>query len=128
MPFTHSAHHTGLFDSLKGLGRTVLDVLHTRIQLLVTEVAEEQANLAERLLIAALAMLCFLLGVAFVAFFIVIMLWETPYRNWAAGLIALALFAGAATLWMMFRAKGREKPSFLASTLHELAVDRDRLR
>jgi uncharacterized membrane protein YqjE len=37
----------GPFAALKALGRTALDILHTRLALLITEIAEEQSRLAE---------------------------------------------------------------------------------
>jgi len=128
MPFIQSTHSVSLFDSIKSLGRNVIDTLYTRFELLVTELAEEQAHLVELLLVAALSLLSFFLGIVFVAFFIVVLFWETPYRLLATGLIAGALFLVAATLWSVFRAKSRNKARFLAATLRELATDRDRLR
>jgi uncharacterized membrane protein YqjE len=43
----------GALASLKALGRTALDILHTRLELLVTAIAEEQGRLAELLVYAA---------------------------------------------------------------------------
>jgi uncharacterized membrane protein YqjE len=118
----------GFFESLKALGSTAIDIVHTRLELLVTEIAEEQANLMELLLIAALSLLCFFLGVVFVAFFVVVAFWETPYRMLATGLIAAALFIAAIALWVVFRNKGKEKTRLFGSTLREMAIDRDLLR
>jgi len=122
-----TAHAIGLFDSLKTLGRNAVDTLHTRFELLVTELAEEQAHLVELLLVAAISLLCFFLGVVFTAFSIVVFFWETPYRLAAPGLIAIVLFITAGVAWSVFRKKGKSKGRFLSATLHELAVDRDRL-
>ena len=46
----------GPFGPLKELGRTAVNILHTRFDLLVTEIEEEQNRLAELLLYAALAL------------------------------------------------------------------------
>ncbi|MES2354793.1 MAG: phage holin family protein [Pseudomonadota bacterium] len=124
---THS-HAVGLFDSLKALGRNAIDTLHTRFELLVTELAEEQAHLVELLLVAAISLLCFFLGVVFAAFFVVIFFWETPYRLVAPGAVTVVLFIVAGILWGVFRNKAKSRGRFLAATLHELATDRDRLR
>jgi uncharacterized membrane protein YqjE len=123
----HTAPGDGLVDSVKDVARLLLEIFQTRLHLLMTELAEEQAYLAERLLLAAIGLLCFSLGVIFVAFLIVFVLWETPYRNWAAGLIALTFFAVGTLLWLSFLSKGKEKPPFLSATLREFSIDRERL-
>ena len=128
MSLSTSVRAEGLFDSLRELSRNAIDVMHTRLDLLVTELTEEQAHLAELLLIAALSLLCFFLGVVFVAFFIVVVFWDTPYRLFATGLIAAVLLLTATGLWLAFRAKGKDRARMLSATLHELAVDRDRLQ
>src|SRR5204863_9503319 len=85
---THRA--AGSFESLKELGRTAVDIVHTRFDLLVTEIAEEQGRIAELLLYAALALLCVFLAVVIVAVFVVASLWDTEYRVLATGIIAAA--------------------------------------
>ena len=72
----------GLFESLKTLGRTAVEALHTRLDLLSTELKEEQARITELLVIAVLALLCLFLAIVFAAFFVVVAVWDTPYRLW----------------------------------------------
>jgi len=128
MPSTDYYPRTGLFDSLKGLGRTAIDIVHTRLELLATEIAEEQTNLVELLLIAMLSLLCFFLGIVFVAFFVVVAFWETPYRMLATGVIAAVLFIAATVLWRVFRNKGKERKKVFGATLREMAIDREHLQ
>ena len=125
---TGTGRAPGLLDSLKDLGRTVVDILHTRVDLLVMEIAEEQARLAELVLIAALSLLCFFLSVVFVAFLVVVAFWDTPYRILATGIIAVALFAVGCVLGMIFVKKAKTKPRLFSESLDELGADLERLR
>jgi uncharacterized membrane protein YqjE len=121
-------HPVGLIESLKGLARSAIEILHTRLDLLVTEIAEEQARLLELALLAALALLAFFLAIIFVAFLIVAAFWDTPYRLWAPGLIAVALVAVGAWLWRVLRNKARATGKAFAATLQELTSDIEHLR
>jgi uncharacterized membrane protein YqjE len=121
-------HHIGLIDSLKGLARSAIEILHTRLDLLVTEIAEEQARLLELALLAALALLAFFLAIVFVAFLVVAAFWDTPYRLWAPGLIAVALIAVGIGLWQALRKKARATGKAFTATLQELASDVEHLR
>lgn len=118
----------GLLDSLKGIARTSLEIVHSRLELLVTELSEEQSRLIELALIAALALLAVFLGVVFAALLVVAAFWDTPYRLWATGLIAGALIVIGAVLWMVFRNRAKAKGRAFAATLHELATDVEHLR
>jgi uncharacterized membrane protein YqjE len=118
----------GLFDSLKRLGRTGVEALHTRLDLLSTELKEEQARITEVLVIAVLAMLCVFLAIVFSAFFIVAIFWDTPYRLWVIALIAAALACAAAAMWGDFRRRIMARPRPFQATLEELRGDIEHLR
>jgi uncharacterized membrane protein YqjE len=118
----------GLFESLKRLGRTAVEALHTRLDLLSAELKEEQARITELLVVAALALLCLFLAIVFAAFFVVVAVWDTPYRLWVIGLIALILMAAAALLWRSFRRRIIERPKPFKETLEELRADIQHLR
>jgi uncharacterized membrane protein YqjE len=122
------AHGTGPFESLKGLGRTAIDIVHTRFDLLVTEIAEEQVRLAELLLYAALSLLSLFLAVVIVAVFVVATLWDTEYRMLATGVIAAALLLSGIGCGMACVRKAKEKPRLFSSSLDELGADLERLK
>jgi uncharacterized membrane protein YqjE len=122
------AQASGLIDSLKGVARTSVEIVHSRLELLVTELSEEQSRLIELVLVAGLALLTLFLGIVFAAFLVVAAFWDTPYRLWAPGIIALVLVAGAAALWLVFTKKAKAKGKAFAATLHELATDIEHLR
>lgn len=117
----------GAFASLKALGRTALDILQTRLALLVTEIAEEQGRLAELFVYAAAALLCLVVAVVMLAVLLMAALWDTPYRLLAAGVVA-AVFAaaGVASATALVR-KSRAKPRLFDASLEELGADLERL-
>lgn len=118
----------GLFDSLKTLGRTAVEALHTRLDLLSTELKEEQARITELLVIAVLALLCVFLAIVFAAFFVVVAVWDTPYRLWVIALLAAVLIGAGAALWKHFRREITARPRPFHATLEELSGDIERLR
>lgn len=118
----------GLFDSLKTLGRTAVEALHTRLDLLSTELKEEQARITELLVIAVLALLCVFLAIVFAAFFVVVAVWDTPYRLWVIALLAAVLIGAGAALWKYFRREITARPRPFQATLEELSGDIERLR
>jgi uncharacterized membrane protein YqjE len=122
------AQATGLIDSLKGIARTSVEIVHSRLELLVTELGEEQSRLIELALVAALALLAVFLGIVFAAFLVVAAFWDTPYRLWAPGAIAALLLVAAGVLWTVFLKKAKAKGKAFAATLHELASDVEHLR
>ena len=118
----------GPFESLKELGRTAVDILHTRFDLLVTEIHEEQSRIAELLLYAAIAILCLFLAVVIVAVFIVASLWDTPYRTLATGLIAALLVIVGAGCMAACVHKAKARPRLFSASVEELGADLERLR
>jgi uncharacterized membrane protein YqjE len=122
------AQASGLIDSLKSIARTSVGIVHTRLELLVTELGEEQSRLIELALVAALALLTLFLGIVFAACLVVAAFWDTPYRLWAPGIIALVLVAGAGVLWALFMKKAKARGKAFAATLQELATDVEHLR
>ncbi len=118
----------GPFQSLKELGRTVVDILHTRFDLLVTEIAEEQNRLAELLLYAALALFCLSFAVAIVVTFVVASVWDTPYRVPVTGVIAAVFIITGVTCAVTFVRKLNTKPRIFSTSLEALGVDQEHLK
>ena len=110
------------------MGRSAVDVLHTRVELLVLEIAEEQVRLAEILFYAALSLLCVFLAVVIVAVFVVGVLWDTEYRVVAIGSIAVLLAAAGAVCGTLCVRKAKVKPRLFSASLEELEADRERMR
>lgn len=117
----------GLFGSARAALSALIEIGHTRAQLLSTELEEERIRVAELLLYATAAL--FLLGVGLVlaAMLLVLVFWDGPRLQVLAALTA-AFLVGAAALAATWRHKSRSKPPFLSATVEELRRDRDGLR
>lgn len=124
---TDTERAPGLADSLRALAGNTVAIVHTRLELLSVEFEEEKAHLAQLLLIAALALLCFCLGVVFIALLVVVAFWDTPHRIAVTGLTAGVLLTAAVALWLLFRSKRKAKPPLFAASIQELVRDRDEL-
>jgi uncharacterized membrane protein YqjE len=117
----------GLFDSVKSLLATLVSIVHTRIELISTELREE-AQRIESLLVKTLAALFFLgVGVILTAFAIIVAFWEN-YRLAAAVVLAAGFLVTGGMLWLSLRASIRERPRSLDATLGELERDEQELR
>jgi len=116
----------GLLDSAKALLGTLIGIIHNRLELVSTELQEEIGRVALLLLWGAVALFFLFLAIASFAVLILIAFWD-DHRLLVATLLALsflvlALIAGAAS-WSLITAKPRP----FASSLHELAKDREQL-
>lgn len=118
----------GAFAPLKALGRTAVEILHARLALLVTEIAEEQSRLAELFVYAALALLCLALAIVTLAILVVVSLWDTPYRLLAAGAVAAVFAAAGVASAIALVRKTRAKPRLFSASLEELDTDLERLQ
>jgi uncharacterized membrane protein YqjE len=116
----------GLFDSAKALLATLVGVVHTRLELLSTELQEEIGRVALMLLWGTVALAFVFLAIASLGLLILIAFWD-DHRLLVAALLAasfliLALLAGFAA-----RKQIAAKPRPFGSSLNELAKDREGL-
>ncbi len=124
-----SPPEAGLIASLKRLFATLIELAHTRLELVSVEV-EEQIEYAASLLLWGIAAIFFgSLAVLLLAFLIVIAFWD-DHRLLAAGLVTAAFAIIAVIAAFVVRARLANRPRFLAATAGELkndaaALDRD---
>ncbi|MBS0310962.1 MAG: phage holin family protein [Proteobacteria bacterium] len=116
----------GLFDSLKGLAASLIAIVHTRLDLLSTELEEERARLASVLVMLFVALFCIGIGVVLLVFLIVVAFWESHRLLALAGLTAFFLVGGATAIGFA-RHRLRTKPKLFAASLAELSKDREHL-
>jgi uncharacterized membrane protein YqjE len=116
----------GLYESLKTLSASVIGIIHTRLELLSTDVAEEREHLTAFLLGILIALFCLGVGVVLLAILIVVIFWDS-HRLLALGGLTGGFLAAAAGLGWFAMYKLRTKPRLFASTLAELAKDRQQL-
>lgn len=121
VPGARSVHALGR------LGHVFLGLIHTRGQLLVTELELERAAQEARLLHLAVAAGAAAMCVLLATFFAIVALWDT-HRLEAIGAAAL-LYAALAGFAARRAARiAAEKPALLAGTLGELEQDRRALK
>lgn len=116
----------GLFDSLKGLAASLVAIVHTRLDLLSTDVEEARDRLLSALVMLGVALFCLGVGILLLALLIVVAFWET-HRLLALAGVAIAFLAGGAAAFGGARHTLRNGPKLFAASLAELAKDRQQL-
>jgi uncharacterized membrane protein YqjE len=117
----------GLESSARRLGRTVLDVIATRFEILSTELADERNHLTRLAFVALTVQFCVQIGLMLAVVFIVLAA-NPGNRIMAIGLAAIVMLLGGfiGLLWMRSWLKNR--PTMFATTVAELRKDSERLR
>ena len=116
----------GLFESLKALSGSLIAVVHTRLELLSNDIAEERAHLTTLLLMGLVALFCLGVGVLLLAILIAVAFWESHRLVALGGLAGFFLLAAATLAWLAMH-KARTRPRLFAASLAELAKDRQQL-
>lgn len=116
-----------LGESLKGLADSGLATVQTRLELFAVELKEEKLRAGSFLFDTVLAALFIGFGFVFLLAFLTVLLWDS-HRLLALGLATTGLFA--AGVWAATRAAARLRAGsrLFASSLAELAQDREALR
>lgn len=117
----------GLEGSLRRFARALLQVLQTRLEILSTEVAEEELNLT-RLALGVLAVLfCVQAGLLLAVLFLVLIV-GGEQRLMAVGVASLALLLGAVIGGLLLRRWLKRRSPIFGATIGELRKDWERLR
>lgn len=117
----------GLFQSVNNFLATLVTIVHTRLELLTTELQEEVRQVGAILLWAFIAAFAAMMGLFLGALAVIFVFWDT--HRLAASLAMIGLFVGVAVVsGLILRHKLTTKPPLLDDTLAELARDRDQLR
>lgn len=116
----------GLFESLKTLSVSLVGIVHTRLDLLSTDIAEEREHLLTLLILVLLALFCLGVGVVLLALLIVVAFWESHRLLALGGVTGFFLLASAGMAWLAVH-KTRTRPRLFAASLAELSKDRQHL-
>lgn len=117
----------GLFQSLNHFLATFVAIVHTRLELLTTELQEEVRQVGAILLWAFIAAFAAMMGLFLVALAVIFVFWDT--HRLLASLAMVGLFVLVAVVaGLVLRHKLSTKPPLLDDTLAELARDRDQLK
>jgi uncharacterized membrane protein YqjE len=117
----------GLLHSLQHFLASVIAIVHTRLELLTTELQEEVRQVGAILLWAFVAAFAAMMGLFLLALTVIFVFWDT--HRLAASLAMVALFVVVAVIsGLVLQHKLSNKPPLLDDTLAELAKDRDQLK
>jgi uncharacterized membrane protein YqjE len=120
-------HAGGLLASLPRLLDTLLELAHTRIAIVATEIEEEREWLRQLVLYGFWSLFLLSMGLILGTLFLIVALWD-EYRLVALGVFAgMYLLAGIVTTLLLRRGL-RTRPRIFASTLRELEKDRAELK
>jgi uncharacterized membrane protein YqjE len=121
------ASRAGLFESLRQLLHTALELAQVRLELLVADLQLEKLRLVEVALRALLGLLLLGLGLLLLIGFLLILLWD-GYRLPALGVLTLLCIGGGLLLLNAAKRRLREGDELLAATRAEFERDRAALR
>ncbi len=124
---TEPASAPGMLHGLKSALAVLSSMLHTRLDLFVTELEEERERLKHTLVLTLLVFFGCSFGVVLFTIFLVALFWD---RGWIAaigGLSAIYFAVGIAAA-MKLRSAFLRRPGLFPATLAELGKDRDHLR
>ncbi|MDP1660094.1 MAG: phage holin family protein [Methylotenera sp.] len=116
----------GLFVSIKNMAATLVAVVHTRLDILSTDLEEGRERLMSLLVMAFVSLFCLCVGVVLLAIFIVVAFWDT-HRLLVLGLLtSIFLVAGAVLCGLAIRAL-KAMPRVFQASLDELSKDKQHL-
>jgi uncharacterized membrane protein YqjE len=121
------ASRAGLFDSLRQLLSTSLELAQVRLELLVADLQLEKLRLVDVALRALLGLLLLGLGLLLLIGFLLLLLWD-GYRLPALGVLTLLCLGSGALLLQAAKRRLRDGDELLAATRAELERDRAALR
>jgi len=116
----------GLLASIKNLTATLIDIVHTRLDLLCTDMEEERQRLVSLLAMAFVSLFCLCVGVVLLAIFIVVMFWDT-HRLLVLGLLTGIFMISGVVLWSLAMHSLKTMPRLFAASLAELSKDREQI-
>lgn len=117
---------TGLLAALQRLLATFANILHTRIEILSTELEEEGERIRQLFMYGLVSLFFLGLGLLLATVFVVVAFWETHRLYVLAGFTVFYLGIGVIAA-LVARHKIKTRPRLFSATLSELGKDRERL-
>ena len=125
MPDAGNAPRGDASSPVRGLARTLISFVETRARLAASELEEQALRMSEIALWALAALVAACIALLMLSIFAVLLFWDS-HRVLAAALVGALWLGVAAVCALLARARLRERPKFLSTTLAELAEDRSR--
>lgn len=126
MPETTSNAGEGLLASLKNLTATLIAIVHTRLELLSTDLEEGRERLISLITMIFVALFCLCFGVVLLAILIVVAFWDT-HRLLALSSLAGTFFVAGAILCVQALRALKTMPRMFEASMAELSKDHDQI-
>lgn len=112
----------GLLNSLKNLSLTVIAMIHTRLELIGTDLEEGRERFISLLAMAFVSLFTLCFGAVLLSIFIVVVFWDTHRLLVLGSLTGVFLITGA-VLGAIVLKKLKSMPKMFEATLAELVKD-----
>ena len=103
-----------------------MGIVHTRLELLSNDIAEERAHLTSLLFMGLVSLFLLGLGVVLLTILIAVVFWDSHRLAALGALTAFFLIAGTGLAWFALH-KARTRPRLFEASLAELSKDRQQL-
>lgn len=121
-----AAETKGLLESLSAFATTLVDVAHTRLELLSLDLEEDRAHLFALVVQYLVAAFCLVVGMVIAIILIVFALWEN-HRLFALSLVAGFFLLMGFSIGCYAMYKSKTKPRLFSASLSELVKDQQAL-
>ncbi|MCM1128453.1 MAG: phage holin family protein [Alistipes senegalensis] len=115
----------GIMGNLAKMAGTLLAIFQTRVELFSVELQEGAQRLLLSLVLALVALFCFITAVFLAVLLVIVLFWD-GYRLWAIGGLMVFFGAAAVLIGLGVRSRLRQGPGLLAFTRAEIAKDIER--
>lgn len=122
MPDTPSQSGEGLFTSLKNLTVSLIAIIHTRLELLSTDLEEGRERFISLLAMIFIALFCLCFGAVLLTILVVVVFWDTHRLLVLGSLTGVFLMSGAILGALAIRAL-KSMPRMFEASLAELIKD-----
>lgn len=116
----------GVVEAARRLARSSLALASTRLAILATEIEEERVRLSGAAVFLLCALFCMQIAAGLVVTLLVVAFWD-GHRLLALGVLAAVFVVVTLVLAGLARSRLAQRPKLFATTLGELAKDRERL-
>jgi uncharacterized membrane protein YqjE len=122
----NSTGSNGLLHSLTVLAKSLVSIVHTRLELLSTDLEEDREHLLSLVILSLVSLFSLMVGLVLVAILLMVVFWES-HRLLALGSLAgFFILMGLATCGIAVH-KARTKPRLFLASLLELFKDSQQL-
>jgi uncharacterized membrane protein YqjE len=123
-PSSAKPDRPGILASLRRFGATLVEVLHTRAELLAREFEQERVRITRLVLLGVVALFFLGLGAITFTIFIIVLFWDSQ-RLVAIGFLTVLYFAIAIGLALSAKREAAQSAKPFASTVAQLKKDRE---